>query len=63
MTILGLKEFMKKHNLKRDTMIESQLQRVYNLPIRPRYSNINSDKRFKKKTMDLMVRLIGQLLT
>ena len=27
---------MKKYNLKKDTMNESQLQRVYNFPIYPR---------------------------
>ena len=37
---------MKKHNLKNDTMSESQLQRVYNHPTYPRDSRIYSDKRF-----------------
>ena len=30
MKILNLREFMKKHNLKDDTMKESQLQKFYN---------------------------------
>ena len=37
---------MKKYYLKDDTMIESQLQRVYNYKIYPRDSKIFSDKRF-----------------
>ena len=39
---------MKKYILKTDTMIESQLQRVYNYPIYPRDSKIYSDKGFVK---------------
>ena len=46
MTILNFKGFMKKYILKNDTMNESELQRVYNYPIYPRDSKINSDKRF-----------------
>ena len=37
---------MKKYNSKNDTMIESQLQKVYIYPIYPRYSEIYSDRRF-----------------
>ena len=33
MKILNFKDFMKKHNLKNDTMNEGELQRVYNYPI------------------------------
>ena len=44
MKILTLKNFMKKYSLKNDTMNESDLQRVYNYPIYPRDSKINSDK-------------------
>ena len=46
MTILNFKDFMKKYNLKNDTMSESQLQRIYKLPIYPRVSKIFSDKAF-----------------
>ena len=31
MTILKFKDFMKKYNLKNDTMNESQLQKIYNI--------------------------------
>ena len=30
MKILNFKDFMKKYNLKNDTMNESQLQKIYN---------------------------------
>ena len=40
------KDYMKKYNLKNDTMNESDLQRVYNYNIYPRGSKITSDKRF-----------------
>ena len=46
MKVLNLKDFMKKYNLKDDTMNESQLQRVYNYPIYPKNSKIYSDKGF-----------------
>ena len=46
MKILTLKDFMKKYNLKNNTMNESQLQRVYNYPIYPKNSKIYSDKGF-----------------
>ena len=46
MKVLNFKDFIKKHNLKDNTMNESQLQRVYNHPIYPRDSKINSDKGF-----------------
>ena len=46
MTILSFKDFMKKYNLKNDTMNESQLQRVYNFRIYPRDSKIKTDKGF-----------------
>ena len=46
MKVLSLKDFMKKYNLKNDTMNESELQRVYNYPIYPRDSKIYSDKGF-----------------
>ena len=38
--------FMKKYNLKNDTMNESELQRVYKYRIYPRDSKIHSDKGF-----------------
>ena len=46
MTILNLKDFMKKYNLKNDTMNESELQRDYNYPIYPNDSKAYSDKGF-----------------
>ena len=46
MKFLNFKDFMKKYNLKNDTMNESQLQKIYNLPIYPRDSKIYSDKEF-----------------
>ena len=46
MTILNLKDFMNKYNLKNDTMNESESQRVYNHPIYPRDSKIYSDEGF-----------------
>ena len=44
--VLKYKDFMKKYNLKNDTMNESQLQKIYNLAIYPRDSKIYSDKGF-----------------
>ena len=44
MKVLKFKDFMKKYNLKNDTMNESQIQRVYNYPIYPRDSKICSDR-------------------
>ena len=46
MKILNFKDFMKKYNIKNDTMNESELQRVYNYPIYPRDSKIYLDKGF-----------------
>ena len=46
MKVLNFKDFMKKYNLKNDTMNESELQRVYNYPIYPRDSKIYSDRGF-----------------
>ena len=46
MKILNFKDFMKKKDLKNDTMNESELQRVYNYPIYPRDSKIYSDEGF-----------------
>ena len=46
MKVLNFEDFMKKYKLKKDTMNESQLQRVYNYPIHPGDSKIYSDKRF-----------------
>ena len=43
---LKFKVFMKKYNIKNDTMNESHLQKIYNYPIYPRYSKIYSDKGF-----------------
>ena len=46
MKILNFKDFMKKYNLKNDTMNESDLYKFYNCPIYPRDSKIYSDKGF-----------------
>ena len=46
MKVLNFKDFMKKCNLKNDTMNERELQRVYNYPIYPRDSKIYSDSGF-----------------
>ena len=46
MTILNFRDFMKKYNLKNNTMNGTQLQKVYNYPIYPRDSKIYSDKGF-----------------
>ena len=46
MKVLNFKDFMKKHNLKNDTMNESQLQKIYNSPIYPRDSKMYSDRGF-----------------
>ena len=46
MKLLSFKDFMKKYNLKIDTMNESQLQKVYNYKIYPRDSKMITDKRF-----------------
>ena len=46
MKILTFKDFMKKHNLKNDTMNESQLQKIYNYPIYPKNSKIHPDRGF-----------------
>ena len=46
MKVLNFKGFMKKYNLKNDTLNESQLRKIYNYPIYPRDSKIYSDKGF-----------------
>ena len=46
MKVLNFNDFMKKYNLKNNTMNEIELQRVYNYPIYPRDSKIYSDERF-----------------
>ena len=46
MKILNFKDFMKKYNLKNNTMNESQLQKIYNYSIYPRDSKIYSDRGF-----------------
>ena len=43
---MDLKQFMKKYNLKNQTMSESDLQKVYNYKIYPRDSKILSDRGF-----------------
>ena len=46
MKVLYFKVFMKRYNLKNDTLNESQLQRFYDYPIYPRDSKKYSDKGF-----------------
>ena len=46
MKLLNFKDFMKKHNLKNDTMNEPQLQKYSNYPIYPRDSKIYSNQGF-----------------
>ena len=46
MKVLNFNDFMKKYNLKDDTMNESQLQKGYNYPIHPRDSKLHSDRGF-----------------
>ena len=46
MKVLYFRDFVKKYNLKDDTMNESQLQKFYKYPINPRNSKIHSDKGF-----------------
>ena len=46
MKILNYIDFMKKYNLKNDTMNESELQRVFKYPIYPRDSKLYSDGGF-----------------
>ena len=46
MKVLNFKDFLKKYNLKNDTMNESQLQKIYNYPIYPRDLKFYSGKGF-----------------
>ena len=46
MKVLNFRHFMRKYNLKNDTMNESQLQKIYKYPIYPRDSIIYSDEGF-----------------
>ena len=46
MKVLNSKDFMKKYNLKNDTMNESELQRIHNSPVYPRDAKIYSDRGF-----------------
>ena len=48
MKISNFKDFVKKYNLKNDTMNESQLHKTYNYPIYPRDSKIYSNTGFVK---------------
>ena len=43
---INFRDFTKKYKLKNDTMNESQLQKMYNYPLYPRDTKINSDKGF-----------------
>ena len=54
MKILNFKEFMKKYQLKNDTMNESELPRIYFYKKYPRDSRIYSDKGFVNIDNDIM---------
>ena len=60
--ILTLKQFMKKYNLKDQTMSESDLQKVYNYKIYPRDSKITSDRGFVILIMEIKMERIGFVL-
>ena len=62
MTILNFKDFMKKYNLKNDTINKSQLRRFYNYPIYPHDSTIYSDEGFVSIDNGSQGGLIGRLL-
>ena len=46
MKALNFKGYMKKYNLRKKTMKELQLQKIYTYPIYSRYSIIYSDRGF-----------------
>ena len=46
MKTLNFKDFMKKYNLKNNTLNESELQRVFTFSIYPRSSKLLTDRRF-----------------
>ena len=48
MQLLIFKDFLKKYNLKNDTMNESELQRVCNYPIYPQDFKVYSSRGFVK---------------
>ena len=56
---LNFRDFRKKYNLKNDTMIESEIQRVYNYPIYPRDLKKYSNKGFVNIDDGSMGVLIG----
>ena len=66
MKTLTLKHFMKKYNLKKDTMNESQLQKILNYPKYPRDSKIYSYFVYQKdlliQTMVVWADLTGPVL-
>ena len=46
MKVSNFTDFLKKNNLKSDTMNEKELQRVYNYPTYPIYTKIYSHRGF-----------------
>ena len=46
MNVLNFKDFMKKYKLKKDTINEFELKRVYNYPIYPKDCKIYSARGF-----------------
>ena len=63
MTILSLKDFMEKSNLRNDTMVESQLENVFIYLINPRASEYNQIKDLQLLIMVVWVELIGCVST
>ena len=45
MKVLNFRVFMKKYNLRSDTMNEFESQKIFNLPIYPRNNKIYADRR------------------
>ena len=58
----NFERLFEKHNSKDDTMNESEIQRVYNLPIHPRDSKIHSEKGFVNIDNGCMGVVIGVVL-
>ena len=54
-----LKDFLKKYNLKNNTMNETELKSVYNYPIYPKNSKIYSERGFVNIAMVEWEGLIG----
>ena len=62
MKFLNFKDFMKKYNLKNDTMNESQLQKFYNYPYTQKILKFIQTEDLLISMMDDWVVLIGHVL-